>query len=58
MTTTLTPAETNAALKAISRSIISLRNRLDQLAPGTVRDQMQSELDDLVRAREALEAGG
>ena len=54
--TTLTSDQTNAALKAISRSILSLRNRIDKAPGGWARDQMQSELDDLTEAREALEA--
>ena len=54
---TLTAAQTNAALKAISRSILSLRERIDKTPEGYAREQMQSELDHLSQAREALEAG-
>jgi len=55
---TLTAAQTNAALKAISRSILSLRDRIERTPEGWARDQMQAELDHLAEAREALEASG
>ena len=49
-------AQTNAALKAVSQSIISLRRRLTGVTNDEVRDQLQAELDLLMEARQELEA--